>query len=168
MKLFVILLFLALGGYGAYAHLEAQERRIADAQTAREKALAEKRTLLRELETLTKNVDDTCAKLEAAKTRALDQIKSDMQADFLRQKGLLEDELKSLEGALNTNPESARKIAAEKIAVAKADLLKLQPLYQKAVSTNEVLMKYVRAEEAAARDRYPHAIEANRVRFNLY
>lgn len=149
MRNIIILLIFAACGYAAYAHLEAQEKRIAKADASRQKAVTEKTELTLKITALTESIKETSRRLEQEKTKALEQIKADMEADFIRRKSEIETEIKTLQESPEINAGDPPKEIAEKIASINAEMARMNASYKKMQATNESLARYVKAEEEA-------------------
>lgn len=156
MKIILIPLILVACGYGAYTHLEEQEKRIAEAESAKRKTEAEKAEYLRSVEALNQKVSESTAKFEEAKKRRSDELAAEMTRDFEQEQAGLENELAAvrdrlsgLRDGMNLQKLAGAKAELKQLAEAKAELNQLSAAQQKASETHERLLKYVAAEQAA-------------------
>lgn len=151
MKIIIAALILAGCLYGAFAHLQAQEERIATAERAKSAAAAKKDASVKAVEELNRKVQETCEKLEAAKAAAFEQIKADLAADFAKQKAALDQELEQAK-ALSIDKTASIAVATSALQAQASELEQEIARTLKDVAKEEqlngTLLNYVRAEEA--------------------
>lgn len=175
MKIILIVLVLAACGYGAYTHLEEQEKRIAEAESAKRKTEAEKAEYLHSVEALNQKVSEATAKFEEARKRRSDELANEITRDFEQRKAVLESELAtardrlgSLRADMNSQKLAEAKAELKKVAEAKAELNQLSAAQQKASEIHERLLKYVAAEQAAIQSSSSRSSSSTSGRITVY
>lgn len=141
MKLIVAALLFAGCLYGAYAHLQEQEKRIAEAEVAKTAAETKRVESLRATESLAKRVEALCDRMESDKADWIAKTKAELNDDFLKKKSAIDREIQQY------SLETGSALGVESAAI-QTDIDRLAKLVAKEEQVNKILLGYVSAEEA--------------------